>query len=473
MNRSAKIVCTIGPATESRGMIQRLAEAGMDVARLNFSHGEKEKHLAVIEAIRKVSKELGKPIGILQDLQGPKIRVGTFREGEVSLEAGKKFTITTEAVEGNEKIVSTTYENLSRDVKPGDWLLLDDGLLYLKATRSDGVAVECEVVTGGILKDHKGINLPGVKVSAPSLTKKDHEDLLFGLENGVDYVALSFVRRPEDIVAIKEIIRAQGKQTPVIAKIEKPEALDCIDEIIAVTDGLMVARGDLGVEMKTEQVPPIQKRLIAKCNRAGIPVITATQMLDSMVHNPRPTRAEASDVANAILDGTDAVMLSAETASGKYPVETVSVMNQIIELAEKEIPIDHTKRRREAIQEFIVQEGVALAACSLADMLKTNAIVAITLTGAMARVMSRYRPQRPIIAVTHSEEVEQQLSLIWGVQGIILPDLKANLDDSVDLITYALVSRGILKKGDTFVITAGLPFARRGPTNSMRVETVE
>jgi pyruvate kinase len=473
MDRAAKIICTLGPASQNYETIAGLVRAGMDVARLNFSHGQPQDHLNVIRHIRRASKEVGRPVGILQDLQGPKIRVGTFKTGSAELKTGNRFTITTRPVDGNDQIVSTTYEALAKDVKPGNLLLLDDGLIYLRALETDGEQVICEVVNGGTLKNSKGINLPGVAVSAPSMTEKDRVDLEFGLQNDVDFVALSFVRKAADIQMIKELIRKRGKKTPVIAKIEKPEALECIDDIIAVTDGLMVARGDLGVEMKTEEVPPIQKRLIAKCNKAGIPVITATQMLDSMVQNPRPTRAEASDVANAILDGTDAVMLSAETASGKYPIETVTVMKQIIALIEKEMPVDYLRRRRDSSDQFIVQEGIAVAACSLAEMLDADAIVAITLTGAQARVIARYRPQRPIIAVTHDEEVQRQLTLIWGVRGVILPDMKTNIDDSVNEVKNALVGLNILKKGHKFIITAGLPFSRRGATNSIRVETID
>jgi pyruvate kinase len=468
----AKIICTLGPASSDYETIEKMIAAGMDIARLNFSHGSREAHLQVIQYIRIASKKAGKPIAILQDLQGPKIRVGTFKEGFTDLKSGEQFTITSRDVEGDDTIVSTTYKELPKDVHVGDELLIDDGLLALVVTENDGVNVVCRVTNGGPLKNNKGINLPGVHVSAPSLTDKDTEDLLFGLENGVDYIALSFVRKPEDILNVKEIIRTNKKDTPVIAKIEKPEALECIDRIIAISDGIMVARGDLGVEMKTEEVPPIQKKLIALCNKAGVPVITATQMLDSMVHNPRPTRAEASDVANAILDGTDAVMLSAETASGNYPIETIMVMKRIINLIEKDMPTDYTRRRRPANDAPMLQEGIAASSVSLAETLEVDAIVSITLTGAMSRLIAKYRPKKPIVAITHSESVLRQLSLVWGVQGIILPDLKTNIDDSVNEIKKALMEAGILQKGNKFVITAGLPFSSRGPTNSVRVETI-
>lgn len=467
----AKIVCTIGPASNTYDVIRRMVEAGMDVARLNFSHGSHEDHRAVIGHVRKASVELGKHVAILQDLQGPKIRLGTFEEGFVDLKTGDRLTITSEDVPGSKQIVSTTYKELPRDVRKGDELLIDDGLFSFRVLETDGVRVVCEVVNGGRIKNNKGINLPGVNVSAPSLTDKDEADLIFGLDQGVDFVALSFVRKPEDVLAVKETIRSRGKDTPVIAKIEKPEAIATIDRIIAISDGIMVARGDLGVEMKTEEVPPIQKRLIGLCNRAGIPVITATQMLDSMVNNPRPTRAEASDVANAVIDGTDAVMLSAETASGKYPIESITVMKQIVRLMEKEMEPDMSRRRRSG-ESYVMQEGIAIAACSLAETLDLDAIVTITLTGAMSQMISKQRPRRPIIAITHSEKVLRRMSLTWGIQGLMLPDLKNNIDESVEEIKKALVKNDLLQKGQRFVVTAGLPFGSRGATNSVRVETL-
>lgn len=468
----AKIICTLGPSSSDYEMIRKMIDAGMDVARLNFSHGSHEMHLQVIHNIRKASAAAGRAVAILQDLQGPKIRVGTFGSGETELRPGQRFTITNRQVVGDNTVVSTTYQELPNDVKTGDSLLIDDGLLRLRVIEKSKEDVVCEVAVGGKLKNNKGINLPGVSVSSPSLTEKDHADLLFGLEHGVDYVALSFVRKPEDILTVKEIIRSTGRMTPVVAKIEKPEALECIDRIIAISDAIMVARGDLGVEMKTEEVPPIQKRLISLCNKAGVPVITATQMLDSMIYNPRPTRAEASDVANAILDGTDAVMLSAETASGQYPLETITVMKQIIRLIEKDMPVDYTRRRRSAGQDIILQDGIAVVACSLAEMIDADAIVSITLTGAITRLIAKYRPRKPIIAVVHTEDVLRQMALIWGIQGIIVPDLKKNIDDSVDAVKLSLVKSGLLQKGDRFVISAGLPFSSRGPTNSLRVEVV-
>lgn len=468
----AKIVCTIGPASQSLEMIEKMIHAGMDVARLNFSHGTHEAHAQVIKNIRQAIKNTGYPVAILQDLQGPKIRVGHFEKGPVTLVNGAQFTITSRDVPGDQNIVSTTYKALPKDVVPGDMLLLDDGLIYLKVIKTDGTDVLCEVINGGLLKDHKGINLPGVKVSAPSLTEKDHEDLLFGLENNVDYVALSFVRKAEDIIHIKEIIKSKGKSTPVVAKIEKPEAMDCIEDILKVTDVIMVARGDLGVEMKTEEVPSIQKRLIKLCNQYGKPVITATQMLESMITNPRPTRAEASDVANAILDGTDAVMLSAETASGKFPIDAISIMNRIIHLIEGEMPVDYTKRRRSANEVLETQEGIAISSCTLAEILDADAIVCITMSGASAKIVAKYRPHKPILAITHSDSVRNTINLVWGIQGLLIPELKSTIDESIEEIKKVLVNSGFVQKGHKIIITAGLPFSSRGQTNSVRVEII-
>ncbi len=468
----AKIVCTIGPASQNLEMIEKMIHAGMDVARLNFSHGTHDAHAQVIKNIRQAIKNTGYPVAILQDLQGPKIRVGHFDKGPVTLVNGAQFTITSRDIPGDQNIVSTTYKALPKDVAPGDMLLLDDGLIYLKVIKTDGTDVLCEVINGGVLKDHKGINLPGVKVSAPSLTEKDHEDLLFGLENNVDYIALSFVRRAEDIIHIKDIIKSKGKSTPVVAKIEKPEAMDCIEEILKVTDVIMVARGDLGVEMKTEEVPSIQKRLIKLCNQYGKPVITATQMLESMITNPRPTRAEASDVANAILDGTDAVMLSAETASGKFPIEAISIMNRIIHLIEGEMPVDYTKRRRGGNDVLATQEGIAISSCTLAEILDADAIVCITMSGASAKIVAKYRPHKPILAITHSDSVRNTINLVWGIQGLHIPELKSTIDESIEEIKKVLVNSGFVRKGHKIIITAGLPFSSRGQTNSVRVEII-
>src|SRR6266699_875411 len=421
--RRTKIVCTIGPATNSEERLEQLMQAGMNVARLNFSHGTQDEHAQVIERIRAISTRLGCPIAILQDLQGPKIRTGQLRNGQaVWLHDGAGVTITTRSVVGDAQTVATTYKPLPQDVKTGDRILIDDGLLELCVVAHDETEVHCQVVHGGLLKEHKGINLPGVAVSAPALTEKDRDDLKFGVMHGVDYVALSFVRRPEDVLEARKLVRqfqaetgGEGKHAlvdiPLIAKLEKPEAVMQLNAILDVVDGVMVARGDLGVEMSPEKVPLIQKRVIARCNELGLPVITATQMLESMVTNPRPTRAEVNDVFNAILDGTDAVMLSAETATGAYPIEAVQMMVCIALEAEAG---DSTARQPQC-QRLTQEHAVSHAARALSEEASVKAIVVLTRSGISARLISKDRPRRPILAYTPSERIYRQLALWWGV----------------------------------------------------------
>ncbi|MCB0833236.1 MAG: pyruvate kinase, partial [Bacteroidetes bacterium] len=464
----AKIICTLGPSSSDYEMIRKMIDAGMDVARLNFSHGSHEMHLQVIHNIRKASAAAGRAVAILQDLQGPKIRVGTFGSGETELRPGQRFTITNRQVVGDNTVVSTTYQELPNDVKTGDSLLIDDGLLRLRVIEKSKEDVVCEVAVGGKLKNNKGINLPGVSVSSPSLTEKDHADLLFGLEHGVDYVALSFVRKPEDILTVKEIIRSTGRMTPVVAKIEKPEALECIDRIIAISDAIMVARGDLGVEMKTEEVPPIQKRLISLCNKAGVPVITATQMLDSMIYNPRPTRAEASDVANAILDGTDAVMLSAETAAGQFPVRAVATMHRIINQVEGD---EHYLDLMDAARlepEHTSPGAITAAARQVAHTLEAAAIVTFTSSGSTTLRAARERPGVPILCITPSMEAGRRLGLVWGVHAVV-GDFIDSVEDIGDVAVDAAVTSGIGQEGQALVITAGMPFGTPGATNMLRI----
>ncbi|HEY5001573.1 MAG TPA: pyruvate kinase [Ktedonobacteraceae bacterium] len=471
--RRTKIVCTIGPATSSEEQLEALARAGMNVARLNFSHGEWEEHGAVIERVRRVSERLGRSIAILQDLQGPKIRTGKLKGGQpVPLVNGATLTITTRDIEGSVGIVSTTYQSLPHDVKPGDCILLDDGLLELRVTDSNETEVHCVIVHGGLLKEHKGINLPGVAVSAPAMTEKDRADLKFGIEHDVDYVALSFVRRPEDIVEAKayiqqlkaELGRDHNEPLPLIAKLEKPEAIEHLEEILRVTDGVMVARGDLGVEMPLEKVPVIQKRIIARCNDLGLPVITATQMLESMVINPRPTRAETSDVANSILDGTDAVMLSAETSVGAYPIETVETMARIA----LETETNGLVLRRPHCGELTHAHAVSHAARELSEEASVQAIVVFTRTGASAHLISKDRPRTPILAYTPSEYVYRRLALWWGV----LPRQIA-LDGSTEVLTNVVDQRlqddKLIPKGAYVVVMGGLPIASRARTNFVRL----
>src|SRR4051812_8403769 len=406
--RRTKIVCTIGPSTSSPEMIARLIAAGMDVARLNFLHGTHEEHAQRIKLLRQAALQANRPLGILQDLQGPKIRTGKLKDGQpVQLRAGERFDITTRQVAGAAACVSTTYSALPRDVEPGDRILLSDGLIELRVIDETDDEVHTTVVFGGELRENQGINLPGVKVSAPALTEKDIADLEFGLAQGVDYVAISFVRRAADLRDIKARIKAAGKTTPVCAKIEKPEALDDLAAILEITDAIMVARGDLGVEMAPEQVPIVQKQLIDAASNAGVPVITATQMLDSMIRNPRPTRAEASDVANAIIDGTDAVMLSGETANGLYPIAAVEMMSRIAEVAEASGRHgDHILAPSLVIErQPSVSKAISAAACAIVNALPVRAIVAFTMTGRSALLISNMRPIVPILAFTPSETV--------------------------------------------------------------------
>jgi pyruvate kinase len=450
-----------------------MVKAGMDVARLNFSHGTHEDHKKVIEIIRKVSKEQNKPIAILQDLQGPKIRIQKFEKGFIELKRGKTFILTTRNIEGNEKIVSVSYKSFSNDVSVGDIVLLDDGLLKLKVEKIKGQDVHCKIMFGGTLSNHKGLNLPGSILSVSALTDKDKIDLRFGLKMDVDFVALSFVQKADDIEQIKRIISRAKKNTPVVAKIEKPQAVEAIEEIIQKTDVIMVARGDLGVEVSAEEVPPIQKRIISLCNKCGIPVITATQMLESMIQNPRPTRAEASDVANAILDGTDAVMLSGETAAGKFPVTSLQTMHRIVNLTEKKIrTVNWQNRRRKADQQYSISSAIGYSACQAADLVDAVMIVCLTQSGTTARMISRYRPSQPLIAVTHTEWSLRRLNLVWGVRPYSLHEFGDNMDEAIIDILNILKKKSPVKKGDKIVITAGLPFHSRRGTNMLRIEEI-
>lgn len=460
-----KIVCTIGPASESPDVLRSLVENGMSVARLNFSHGDREGHLRKIRSIREISRAAGRPVAVLADLAGPKIRVGMVPEPGIRLEAGEPFVLTGEPVGGLRSRVSVSYPGLPDEVRPGDRILLADGFMELVVREIDGRDIRTVVVTGGVLTSRKGINLPSGTVRLPSFTEKDRGDLLFGLENGVDFVAVSFVRNAEDVLRVKEIIREQGKDTPVIAKIEKHEALNELDDIMEASDGVMVARGDLGVEIPPEQVPGLQKTLIRQANRAGKPVITATQMLRSMVDAPRPTRAEAADVANAVLDGTDAVMLSEETAVGRYPVQSVQFMNRIAASAEEDFPYD---RHLELVPEPDVYESVAHAACVLAGHLGASAVVAPTSSGKTAAQVSRFRPRQRIIAVSPNISSVRRAMLCWGCEPIH-SDAPAGDEDIVDFAVRTALENGRVAQGDLLVVTAGYPFWVPGSTNMIRV----
>jgi len=469
-----KIVCTLGPSSSTVDVIEKMIRAGMDVVRLNFSHSTHEEHRAAMKAVREAAERAGEPIAILQDLQGPKIRTGKLASPEVRLVDGAKFIITINEIAGNAERVSTTYQNLPKDVKPGDTILMDDGLLQLKVLSSTTTDVVTEVVHGGILKEHKGINLPGVSVSAPSLTDKDIEDLEFGIANDIDYVALSFVRTGDDIRRLREFIIAKidkGKKLPIIAKIEKREALDNIDEIIREADAIMVARGDLGVECATEDVPIAQKMICKKANAAGKPVIIATQMLESMIENPRPTRAEANDVANGVLDGADAVMLSGETSVGKYVVEVVRTMDLIIRRAEEEYRDQLDLADEAGEKQAEVFKAIGRAACVLAKQIGAAAIVPITHSGETAKTIAKYRPYGKIIAVTDRERIRRRLNLVWGVRSILVPNI-ADTDTTLATIQQELLKSGYVNKGDYIVMTAGIPLLARGTTNMVKVEKI-
>lgn len=469
-----KIICTLGPASQSIEQLVGLIQAGMDVARLNFSHGTHGDHLTAIQNVREASKLTGEHISILQDLCGPKIRTGKLQNKSIELKESATFTFTIDEVMGDEHRVTTTYRELPDDVKAGDTILLDDGKMALQVVTKTAKDVECTVVNGGILKENKGMNLPGVKLSTPSLTVKDIDDLNFGILHDVDYVALSFVRSAEDIRHLRSVIKQQTKlRIPIVAKIEMKEAIDVIDSIVAETDAVMVARGDLGVEMMPEDVPILQKMIVRKCNEAGVPVIIATQMLESMIENPRPTRAEASDVANAVLDGADAVMLSAETSVGKYPVETVRTMDRIICRAEirkhdhlsiKQIPVE--------IQENVF-DAIARAACVLARQVNATAIVPITHSGATAIRISKYRPESRIIAVTSDERILRILNLVWSVRGITSKDFIHDNDTAFRKIIERLKQEGYVERGNFVVFTAGLPLMAMGTTDTVNVQRVE
>lgn len=473
--RRAKIVCTLGPATSGRAMLERLISAGMDVARLNFSHGTHADHAKIVDDVRAAQGALRKAVGILADLQGPKIRTGKLQGGAVELVDGATLEITTdEEVVGSQALISTTYEHLAADVRVGDRILLDDGLLELQVLSTDGERrVRTQVIHGGMLKNNKGINLPGVALRAAALTPKDREDLLFALKAGVDMVALSFVRTPEDLDDCRRAMHEAGRVVPIIAKLEKPEAIARLDEILAKSDGVMVARGDLGVEIPPEEVPAIQKDIIRRANALGLPVIVATQMLNSMIEHPRPTRAEASDVANAIFDNTDAVMLSGESASGRYPIEAVEMMNRIVESAEK--------AKRELFPRVGTGEAMSLpadfpdvtcgVACRAARETGATLIVAFTFTGTTARLLSRYRPTVPIIAFSPNQEVRRRLALLWGVMPRVLEPLHET-ELMVRRVEEELLARALARRGDRIVIVFGAPIGQPGKINSMRLHTI-
>jgi pyruvate kinase len=468
VNRRAKIVSTIGPASSSRERIRALVDAGIDVARLNLSHGSHEQHEEIYRHLRDASDVTGRGVGILADLQGPKIRVGRFPDGPVRLTLGDEFIITTEDVPGTRHEVSTTYQGLPGDVSAGDTVLVDDGRVVLEVIAVERIQVRTRVVIGGMISDNKGLNLPGVAVSVPALTDKDEADLRWALRLGVDMVALSFVRAPEDADVAYKIMNEENVRVPLIAKIEKPQAVERLQEIVAAFDGIMVARGDLGVELPLEQVPIVQKRAIDLCREKARPVIVATQMLESMISSPRPTRAEASDVANAVFDGADAVMLSGETSVGEYPIEAVETMARIVGAAEEMCLRANPSLSR--VPET-VGGAIARAAAEVGAIVGAHALVGFTMSGETARRLSRYRSPIPLLAFTSVQATRSQLSLVWGVETFIVPHVD-HTDEMVRQVERALLEIGRCQKGDRVVIVAGSPPGAPGSTNALRVHRI-
>lgn len=467
--KRTKIVCTIGPASENRDTLIGMIHAGMNVARLNFSHGTHEEHKARIDLIKSVRDELEAPIAIMLDTKGPEIRLGTLKEDSYTLEAGQTFTLTTREVVGDNQIASVTYQGLPDDVKIGSQILLDDGLIELVVHEIDGTEIVTQVLNSGEIKSRKGVNVPNEKVNLPALTEKDVADLIFGIENEVDFIAASFIRKADDIVGIRKVLEGNGGEwIKIIAKIESREGVDNIDEILRSADGVMVARGDLGVQLKPQEIPLIQKELIRLSNEVGKPVITATQMLDSMTRNPRATRAEITDVANAILDGSDAVMLSGETAAGKYPVLTVQTMAEIASSVEV---ADFPKSTAPRFTEVSTTNAISAATCEIAEKLGAAAIVTATVSGATSRAVSKYRPHLPIIAVTTTQRSRRQLALTWGVLPVVAKHSDST-DEVFERAVFAALGTDEVQEGDLIVITAGIPVGLAGTTNTVKVHIV-
>lgn len=470
--RKTKIVCTIGPSSESLENTKKLIMAGMNVARLNFSHGDFEEHGNRIKTIRQASEELNKTVAILLDTKGPEIRTGKLEVEPIELIQDEFVTLTTEEILGDKNRISITYKDLPGDVQAGSTILIDDGLIGLTVVEVEGTEIKCRVVNGGTIKSKKGVNVPGVSISLPGITEKDANDIVFGIEQGIDFIAASFVRKASDVLEIRELLKKHNAEyIQIISKIENQQGVDNLDEILDVSDGLMVARGDLGVEIPAEEVPLVQKRIIEKCNVAGKPVITATQMLDSMQRNPRPTRAEASDVANAIFDGTDAIMLSGETAAGKYPVESVLTMSRIAEKAESALNYRELFLKQRIAQETSVTEAISQSVAISALDLNAKAIISSTESGQTARMVSKYRPNAPIIAVTTQDRTLRRMALVWGVTPV-----KGEQASSTDeMFEYALQGgekSGLVKSGDLVVITAGVPLGQSGSTNLVKVSVM-
>lgn len=470
--RKSKIVCTIGPATETEEMLEKIMNQGMNVARINFSHQSQKEHKVRFDTIKKVREKLDKPVAIMLDTKGPEVRAGDFENGEVELITGEKFVLTTKDILGTDKISKITYKNLPNEVEIGDFILIDDGLIELEVLEKNEDEVTCLIKNGGTIANHKGVNIPGVSIGLPSLTDKDREDIIFGIENDIDFLAPSFIRKARDVIEIRRVLEENGgEDIQIISKVENREGVDNIEEIINLSDGIMIGRGDLGVEIPPEEVPLVQKMIIKKCNEAGKPVITATQMLDSMIRNPRPTRAEVTDIANAILDGSDSIMLSGETAAGKYPEESVRTMSEIAVRIENSIDYAELLRSKSIGRDITITNAISHASCSTAQDLGAAAIVTPTSSGYTAMAVSKYRPEAVIIATSPSESVMRKLSLTWGVYPVKSKDVETT-DDIVNVSVQSILEKGYLKEGDLIVITAGVPVGEAGSTNLIKVHTI-
>lgn len=469
--RRTKIVCTIGPASESVEVLKQLIYEGMNVARLNFSHGTHEEHLRRVEAIRQAAASTGRRVAIMLDTKGPEIRTGILKEETVILEEGKQITLTTEDIPGDASRMSISYKGLPQDVKPGNMILIADGLIGLQVLSVRGNEILCEVIHGGEIGSRKNVNVPGASIRLPALTEKDIADINFAIDHQLDFIAASFVRKSSDVLEIRRILEERGANIDIIAKIENQEGVDNLNEIIMVADGVMVARGDLGVEIPTEDVPLVQKKIIKACNQVGKPVVTATQMLESMIRNPRPTRAEASDVANAILDGTDAIMLSGETAAGRYPVEAVRTMARIARRTEMALPYREMLREKMISAQPTIPDAIGHATCTTAMDLDASAIITATSTGSSARIVAKYRPESPIIAVTTVDEVANRLCIVWGVNPLKVRETQGT-DQMIEEAINSSLEAGLIRTGDLVVLTAGVPIGVPGSTNLIKVHLV-
>ncbi|NLL82185.1 MAG: pyruvate kinase [Tissierellia bacterium] len=471
--KKTKIVATIGPASESKEILKKLFGNGVNVCRLNFSHGNHEEHQKRIDTIKEIRQEMDLPVAIMLDTKGPEIRIGDFKTGTIEINQGDKFTLTTREVLGDESIVSVSYKDLPKDVEVGGRILIDDGLVEFEILEIiNKTDIKCIAINSGVLKNHKGVNVPNVKINLPAVTEKDIKDIKFGIKNEIDFIAVSFVRTANDVNEIRKILEEnEGQNIDIISKIESQQGVDNIEEILQVSDGIMVARGDLGVEVKTQEIPLIQKLLIKKSNLAGKPVITATQMLDSMMRNPRPTRAEVTDVANAIMDGSSAIMLSGETAAGKYPVETVKIMHSIALATEDSLDYAELFRARSAMTQLTIPNAISKATCTTAQDLDATAIIASTSSGYTSKAISKFRPKAPIIAVTTKEAVRRKLALEWGVYPVIAPESNST-DEVLENSINAAIKNKYVKEGDLVVITAGIPAGLSGTTNMLKIHTI-